>query len=105
MTGVARKGGTDTVHSPDGSGNHCKSESIQATNEGSGDVFVNNIGVVREGDKMKAHPEAGDCANHEPTLSTFSNNVYANNKKIGRLNDEYSGHVITSASTNVFANS
>ena len=104
MTGVARKSGKDTVKSPDGSGDHCRSPSTQATDEGSGDVFVNNIGVVREGDKMKAHPEAGDCASHAPTLSTFSGNVYANNKKLGRLNDEYSGHVISSASGDVFAN-
>ena len=109
MTGVARKSATDTVDTVHGAtgGNHCNnSKTDTSTNEGSDNVFVNNIGVVREDDKVTAHNDGTDCTTHEPKLSTYSDNVYANNKKIGRLNDTYScGAKITSASENVFANS
>ena len=105
MPAVARKDSTDTVASPDGTGKNCASPTTQSTDVGSGDVFANGIGVVRAGDPMIGHPEAGDCATHAPGLSSYSSNVYANGKLIGRLGDEYSGHTITSGSPNVFANS
>ena len=104
MPGVARKDKKDTVHSPHGIGPNCSVENIYHTDQGSDNVFVNNIGVVREGDKMEQHPNVG-CDAHSPTLTKYSSNVYANNKKLGRKDDEYDGHVITSASTTVFANS
>lgn len=104
MPEVARKDSTDTVSSPDGSGFCCGSPSTQSTDKGSDDVFVNNIGVVREGDAMITHNYPGPCCNpHAPTLSTFSSTVFVNNKAIGRKGDEYSSHIITSGSADVFA--
>ena len=108
MTGIARKNEVDTVDTVHGAtgGNNCNaSKTNTATNEGSSDVFVNGTGVVRKGDKVKAHNNGVSCATHETPLSTYSPNVFANNKEIGRKNDTYScGAKITSASTNVFAN-
>jgi uncharacterized Zn-binding protein involved in type VI secretion len=104
MPGVARKDGTDSVDSPDGTGYNCASPTIQATDGGSLDVFVNGIGVVRENDPMTPHAAPG-CSTHAPTLSTFSPTVFVNGLRIGRLGDAYDGdHIITSASTDVIVN-
>jgi len=106
MPAVARKNSTDTVASPDGTGDECGYPTTQSTAEGSGDVFCNNIGVVRAGDKMITHPHPPNCTPHAPALSSFSPNVFANNKKVGRIGDVYGGdHPISSGSANVFANS
>jgi len=102
MPGVARKSGTDTVASPDGSGVGCASPTTQATDIGSDDVIVNGIGAVREDDAMNTHPGPG-CSDHAPTLSTFSSTVIVNGKGVGRLDDSYNGHIISSASTDVIA--
>lgn len=98
---VARKDGQDTVYSPHGTGYECLSPTIQETDEGSSDVFVNGIGVVRAGDKMIPHMAPGYSV-HAPSLSTYSNTVFANGKGIGRLGDTFQGHPITSGSSNVF---
>lgn len=102
MPGVARKSGTDSVASPDGTGDNCASPTTQATDAGSNDVIVNGIGAVRQGDAMKTHPAPG-CGPHAPTLSSFSSTVIVNGKGVGRLNDSYNGHTITSASSDVIA--
>jgi uncharacterized Zn-binding protein involved in type VI secretion len=102
MPEVARKGGTDSVASPDGSGDKCKSPSTSATDVGSDNVFVESVGVVREGDTMASH-NGPECTPHAPALSTFSGTVYANGKKIGRKGDSYSDHTITSGSSKVIA--
>jgi len=102
MPEVARKDSVDSVASPDGSGSGCGSPTTQSTDIGSGDVFCNGIGVVREGDAMISHPGPG-CPPHAPTLSTYSSTVFINGKGCGRLGDEYSAHIITSGSGNVFA--
>jgi uncharacterized Zn-binding protein involved in type VI secretion len=101
MPGIARKGGTDSVASPDGTGPGCGFPTTQKTNEGSSDVFVNGVGVVRTGDTMNNHPGPG-CIEHAPTLSS-SSSVYANGRRIGRQGDGYNGHIISSSSTDVFA--
>jgi uncharacterized Zn-binding protein involved in type VI secretion len=104
MPAVARKDSKDTVASPDGSGICCASPSTQSTDKGSSNVFVNTIGAVREGDAMITHPYPGPCCNpHAPTLSSFSSTVFVNGKGIGRLGDDYSQHVISSGSSDVFA--
>lgn len=104
MPAVARKDSTDTVDSPDGAGVCCVDSSIQSTDKGSGNVFVNSIGVVRKDDAMITHDYPGPCCNpHAPLLSTYSGTVFANSKNIGRLGDEYDAHVISSGSSNVFA--
>ena len=104
MPGVARGDSVDTVAVDHGTGVACLSATTQSTDVCSGNVFVNKIGVVRKGDAMISHPSAG-CPPHAPGLSTHSPNVFANKKQIGRLGDLYTGgHVISSASGNVFAN-
>ena len=102
MPEVARKDSVDSVSSPDGSGSGCGSPTTQSTDIGSGDVFCNGIGVVRESDGMISHPGPG-CPPHAPTLSTYSSTVFINGKGCGRKGDEYSAHIITSGSGDVFA--
>lgn len=101
---VARMNGVDTVASPDGSGNCCGSPSTQMTNQGSSDVMINGIGVVRLGDAMNVHPYAGPCCNpHSPILTSGSSTVFVNGKPIGRKGDPYGGdHIISSGSSTVF---
>jgi uncharacterized Zn-binding protein involved in type VI secretion len=101
MPKVARKSGTDTV-----SINHPTCQGGTVTNVGSGDVFANSIGVVREGDNVQSHTfSPPSCPSHAPGLTSYSPNVYANNKKIGRLGDAYGcGATISSGSPNVYAN-
>lgn len=104
MPEVARKDQTDTVQSPDGSGACCADPSVQYTDEGSDNVFVNGIGVVREGDKMIIHDFDGPCCNpHQPVLDSYSSSVFINGKRVGRKGDTYGGdHVISSGSSSVF---
>ena len=128
MPAVAWKDGRSKVSCTDGvQGTACSFDSFgnaiawnwdtdttQSSDEGSGNVYANNIGVVRRGDKMKSHPHGDPCVpsavNHAPPLDTYSPNVYANNKQIGRIGDHYDGdgtsqtHAISSGSSNVFAN-
>lgn len=104
MVAVARKLGVDSVRSPHGVGAECRSPATYKTDEGSSNVFVNGIGVVREDDKMQKHPQPG-CSNHAPVLKSFSSKVYVNGKRLGRLGDAYieaGNHVISSGSENVF---
>ena len=108
MPGIARKSGTDPVNTIHGAvgGNQCNAApTVVATSGGSGDVFVNSIGVVRKDDAVASHNNGSACSTHAPGLATFSGNVFANGLNIGRLNDTYScGAKITGASVNVFAN-
>ena len=108
---VARKAAEDSVDSPDGAEGDpcpdgqpkCDVASTQATAEGSDDVFIEKIGVVREKDKMIAHKYTPcGCPSHAPTLSTFSAYVYANGLRIGRVGDAYGGdHKISSGAPTV----
>ena len=99
MPEVARGSGADSV----ATGHGCDATTV--TDECSGDVFVNGIGVVREGDKTASHlvPSGKDCVSHTVPLTTFSSSVYVNGKRLGRKGDAYSGHTITSGSADVFA--
>jgi uncharacterized Zn-binding protein involved in type VI secretion len=99
--GIARKDGVDTVYSPHGTGYKCLSPTIQKTDKGSSDVFVNGTGVVGAGDAMITHPAPG-CTPHAPGLSTYSSSVFVNGKGVGRVGDTYGEHTITSGSSNVF---
>lgn len=118
--GIAKKGGNSEVTCTDGAqGSGCGTNvyhwdtgTTQVSNAGSSTVFVNGIGVVRNGDAMASHPDGNPCTpvaiNHAPTLSTFSNTVFANGKNIGRIGDKYDSdghydHTISTGSTNVFA--
>lgn len=119
MTGVALKSGNSEVQCTDGAiGTVCgvgkwlwDTPTIQLSDEGSTNVFVNSIGIVRLGDKMVAHPDGTICTStpvlHSPALSEASTSVFANGKGIGRIGDKYNSdghmdHVIISGSTNVF---
>jgi uncharacterized Zn-binding protein involved in type VI secretion len=108
MPGIARKGGTDSVNTVHGAtgGIRCNaSPTTVATSDGSSNVFVNGIGVVREGDVVQSHNNGSACSTHAPGLVSFSANVKVNGKGVGRLNDTYGcGAKITSASSTVFAN-
>ncbi len=111
MALVARKSGVDKVDSPDGTPGadcapgkkKCDVKSEQKTDVGSSDVFIMSIGVVRETDAMIPHPSpACGCAEHAPTLSTFSAYVYANGLRIGRVGDAYGGdHLISTGAPTV----
>ena len=104
MPKVARKNQADSVASPDGAAICCASPSTQETDEGSDDVFVNDIGAVRLGDAMKTHPYPGPCCvPHAPSLSSASTTVFVNGQGMGRLGDDYSAHYISSGSSNVYA--
>ena len=120
MAAVALKDGSSSVACTDGiigsacgkTPHHWDTKSTQASDAGSTDVFVNNIGVVREDDAMASHPDGEPCVaspkNHAPTLSTYSSTVYVNNKHIGRIGDKYNSdghydHEITTGSADVFA--
>jgi len=103
MPAVARKSGTDSVISKTGTGKNCPAPVGTATNEGSSDVFANNIGVVRKGDKVAPHAASG-CGTDSSVITIHSSNVFANGKEIARIGDGYtSDNIITSGSPNVFA--
>ena len=103
MPAVARGAGTDTVDTDHGTGRRCRSATVQTTDGCSPDVFVNGIGVVREGDPIIAHPQPG-CGDHAPGLGSFSATVKVNGLGLGRVGDEYpGGHIINSGSEDVNA--
>lgn len=102
---VARKNQTERVNTVHPArGDECKdSPANTATMEGSSDVFCNNIGVVRIGDKVKRHKKPG-CEEHEPPLVKASKSVFANAKGLARIGDEYGCKArIETGSQNVFA--
>jgi uncharacterized Zn-binding protein involved in type VI secretion len=104
MPSVARGDGADTVFSKTGSGNGCGSPLTTATNECSPDVITNDIGTVRENDKVAPHPLPGCIPTDESVVSAGAPAVFANFQEVARIGDEYgSDNTITSGSSNVFA--
>ena len=121
MPAIAKKSGSSSVSCTDGAKGaacgrnvwHWNTGTTQASNVGSGDVFVENIGAVRQDDIMVSHPDGDPCVpspvNHAPALSTYSPNVFVNGKPIGRIGDKYDSdghydHTIASGAGSVFAN-
>lgn len=121
MPAVAKKDGVSQISATDGAkGTPCasgrfnwNSATTQSSDQGSSDVFAENIGVVRKDDAMISHPDGDPCVsspvNHAPTLSTYSTNVFANFKEIGRVGDNYKNstsfdHIISTGASTVFAN-
>lgn len=101
MPEAARGNGTDTVASLTGAGINCAFPLTTATDQCSGDVFVNGIGAVREGDRVANHPTVG-CGPDTSVLTTFSGTVKINGKGAGRKGDQYTGdNTITSGSATV----
>lgn len=100
MPGIARKNGEDSIST----GHGCDATTV--TDQGSSDVFINGIGAVRKDDLTAVHlvPAGPACVPHTVPLSTYSPNVFVNNKNVGRNGDFYNGHQLITGSTNVFAN-
>lgn len=102
MSEAARGDGVDTVASLTGTGPNCAFPLTTATDECSDSVFANGTGIVREGDKVAAHPAAG-CGPDNSVLTTFSASVKINNKGAGRKGDQYTpDNTITSGSSTIF---
>lgn len=102
MPAAARGDGVDQVQSQTGSGLNCAFPLLTATDECSDDVFINGTGIVREGDRVAAHPALG-CGPDESVLTTFSSTVIINGKGAGRLGDQYTpDNTIITGSQNVF---
>jgi len=74
------------------------------SSEGSGDVFVNGIGVHREGDAWSPHASPSPSPPHSSVLAAGSSTVYVNGKQCGRIGDPVAcGSVVVEGSPNVFA--
>ena len=91
---------------------HWDTDTTQASDAGSSDVFAESTGVVRKDDVMKSHANGDPCvasaSNHTPKVSTYSSTVFANGKNIARIGDKYNSeslqdHEITTGAGTVFA--
>ena len=96
MPAVTRIGDADVTH--------C---SGMTRAQGSTDVFVNKIGVSREGDNNTPHllpPNIPPCPGHSAGIASGSSTVKVNGKGIGRVGDSISGCTsVAAGSSNVFA--
>ena len=57
---------------------------------GSGDVFVNGIGISRQGDNNTQHllpPNIPPCAGHSAPIASGSSTVFVNGRGCGRVGD------------------
>jgi len=72
---------------------------------GSGNVFVNGIGVSRQGDNNTGHLLPGvPCPSHSAPIASGSSTVKVNSKGCGRVGDGITGCTsVAAGSTNVFA--
>ena len=72
---------------------------------GSTNVFVNSIGVSRQGDNNTTHLLPGvPCPPHAAPIETGSTTVFINGKGCGRVGDAISGCTsVAEGSSNVFA--
>ena len=84
-----------------GSGHGCfpASPSVSA----SGDVAINGIGALRQGDAVAPHG-CGKCAPHGRSVSGGSPTVFVNGRPLARIGDAIDcGGAIEAGSSNVFA--
>jgi uncharacterized Zn-binding protein involved in type VI secretion len=72
---------------------------------GSGNVFVNSIGVSRQGDNNTGHLLPGvPCPSHAAPIASGSSTVFVNGKGCGRVGDAISGCTsVAAGSPNVFS--
>jgi len=72
---------------------------------GSGNVFVNGIGVSRQGDNNTGHLLPGvPCPSHSAPIASGSSTVKVNSKGCGRVGDGITGCTsVAAGSSNVFA--
>ena len=94
MPAVTRKGDADVPH--------C---SGMVRLGASTNVFVNGIGVSRQGDSNTPHLRPGvPCPGHAASIATGSTTVKVNGKGCGRVGDGIAGcTAVASGSSNVFA--
>ena len=94
MPAVTRIGDADVTH--------C---SGMTRAQGSSNVFVNDIGVSREGDNNTGHLLPGaPCPGHSAPIASGSSTVFVNGKGCGRVGDGISGCTsVAAGSENVFA--
>ena len=81
---------------------HCSGMTRAA---GSGNVFVNSIGVSRQGDNNTGHLLPGvPCPSHAAPIASGSSTVFVNGKGRGRVGDGISGCTsVAAGSPNVFS--
>ena len=85
---------------------HC---SVPSRAGGSSNVFVNGIGISRQGDSNTTHklppfPPPRPCPVHSASISSGSSTVKINGKGCGRVGDGISGCTsVAAGSSNVFA--
>ena len=94
MPAVTRIGDADVVH--------CSRPNRL---QGSDNVFVNGIGVSRQGDNNTVHVLPGlPCPSHSRPIAVGSTTVFVNNKGAGRIGDAISGCTsVAAGSPDVFA--
>ena len=96
MPAVTRIGDEDVTH--------C---SAMTRDGGSTNVFVNGIGVSRQGDNNTSHllpPDVPPCPSHSAPITTGSTTVFVNGKGCGRVGDAITGCTsVSEGSSNVFA--
>ena len=81
---------------------HC---STPMRSQCSGDVFVNSIGISRQGDNNTPHLKPPvPCPTHAAPITTGSTTVFINNKGCGRIGDGITACTsVATGSSNVFA--
>jgi len=68
------------------------------------DVFVNSLGISRQGDNNTPHANAGAfCAPHQTSILVGSTTVFVNSKGCGRVGDLTGCTAVAGGSDNVFA--
>ena len=86
---------------------HCSGMTRAQGSSNPNGVFVNGIGVSRQGDLNTAHllpPNIPPCPGHAAGIATGSLTVKVNGRGIGRVTDSISGCTsVAQGSTNVFA--
>ena len=94
MPAVTRIGDEDVTH--------C---SAMTRDGGSTNVFVNGIGVSRQGDNNTSHLKPPVvCVAHAAPITTGSTTVFVNGKGCGRVGDAITGCTsVSEGSSNVFA--
>lgn len=99
MPEAARGNGQDSVSTNHG----CAATTV--SDQCSAKVFVNGIGVVRNGDLNASHTvlvPGPACVPHQVPLTSFSSKVFADGLNCGRKGDDYTGETITSGSPDVY---
>ena len=75
------------------------------TQELSGNVFINGVGVHRQGDLNTPHGvNSPGCSLHQTIIDVGSTTVFSNGKGVARVGDFYDGgEEVSTGSGNVFA--